>query len=295
MAIESRDTDESPAAVATAIAAAAGRGARMVVGPLSRSAVDALARGGGARLPVLALNAPSEAVALPPAMLAFGLRVEDEARFLVEALLRAPPAAGATTETAAFAVLVGGSPLGRRAGTAFAAAIRERGRRAETLELSLRQERLAEVGDRLAARPWRAILLALDAGEAAAVRPWLPPGSTVVATSRVYLGEDAAPALAQELEGVAFVDMPWLVEPDHPAVMTYPRAAAAYSAELDRLYALGIDAYRVAAEWLRGTARFEVDGVTGHLLVDAAAGRVERSPVLAVFAEGRVRRRDVLW
>jgi outer membrane PBP1 activator LpoA protein len=76
--------------------------------------------------------------------------------------------------------------------------------------------------------------------------------------------------------------------------MTYPRAAAAYSAELDRLYALGIDAYRVAAEWLLGTARFEVDGVTGHLVVDAAGGRVERSPVLAVFAGGRVERRDVL-
>ena len=200
-----------------------------------------------------------------------------------------------TTESSPFAVLVGSSPLGRRAGAAFAAALRQQGRRAETMDLTLKQERLAEIGARIGAQPWQAILLALDAGEAAAVRPWLPADVTIAATSRVYLGEDAALALAQELEGVTFVDMPWLVEPDHPAVMTYPRAANAYSAEVDRLYALGIDAYRVAAEWLRGTTRFEVDGVTGHLLVDAAAGgRVQRSPVLAVFVDGRVERRDVL-
>jgi hypothetical protein len=97
------------------------------------------------------------------------------------------------------------------------------------------------------------------------------------------------------MEGIAFVDMPWLIEPDHPAVMTYPRAATPYSAELERLYALGIDAYRVAAEWLKGGQRFELDGVTGRLRVDPVlAGRVERLPSLAVFVDGRAERRDVL-
>jgi hypothetical protein len=295
MAIDARETDETPAGVAAAVEAAASRGARMVVGPLSRDAVDALGRAGGARLPVLALNTPTSDAPLPPSMLALGLRVEDEARGIVRALVRGPLASGVSGEATPFAVIVGSGSLEQRAGAAFAAAAREYGRRAEAFELSIRQDRLADLARRLAAQPWRAILLALDAGEAAAVRRWLPPETIVVATSRIHLLEQSTLGLAQDLEGIAFVDMPWLIEPDHPAVMVYPRAAVPYSAELERLYALGIDAYRIAAEWIRGSRRFELDGVTGRLRVDPAlAGRVERLPSIAVFIDGKAERRDVL-
>ena len=295
MAIESRDTDETPAAVAAAIEAAQARGVRLVVGPLSRDAVDALARSGGARLPVLALNAPAGDAPLPASMLAIGLRVEDEARSIVRALVRGPLATGISSEKLPLAVVAGRGGLERRVGAAFLAAAREYDRPAESFELSIRQERLAELGRRLAGQQWRAILLALDAGEAAAVRPWLPPDATVLATSRVYLAEQSQVGLAQELEGIAFVDMPWLLEPDHPAVMAYPRPVTPYSAELERLYALGIDAYRIAAEWLKGRQRFELDGVTGRLRVDPAlVGRVERLPTMAVFVDGKAERRDVM-
>jgi outer membrane PBP1 activator LpoA protein len=295
VAIESREADESAAAFAAAVEAAAGRGARVVVGPLTRDAVDALARAGGARLPVVALNAPSTSAPLPPSMLAIGLRVEDEAQAVVRLLVRAPLAPGASGTADPFAVIVGPGPLERRAGAAFAAAVRDQGRRAETFEFSLRADRLADLSRRLAERGWQAILLALDAGGAAAVRARLPADAVVVSTSRIHLLEQSTAGLTQELEGIAFVDMPWLLEPDHPAVMVYPRTAGAYSAELERLYALGIDAYRLAAEWMKGTQRFELDGVTGRLRVDPElAGRVERSPSLAVFAGGRAERRDAL-
>jgi uncharacterized protein len=295
MAVESQETDETPLAMTAAIDAAASRGARLVVGPLTRDAVDALVRAGGARLPVLALNVPSPSGPLPPMMLALGLRVEDEARAIVRALLRESPPGATTAPTLPFAVIAGSGVLERRAGAAFAAAARESGRRAETLELSLKQEQLVALGKRLAAQPWRAILLALNAGEAAALRPWLPAEVSAVATSRVHLSDAAAVGIAQELDGIYFVDMPWLVEPDHAAVMTYPRPLTPYTAELERLYALGIDAYRVAAEWLKGSGRFEMDGVTGWLRVDPAlGGRVERSPAMAVFANGKAERRDVL-
>jgi outer membrane PBP1 activator LpoA protein len=295
MAIESRDTDETPAAVMAAIEAAAWRGARMIVGPLSRDAVDALARAGETRLPVLALNVPTGEGPLPSSMLALGLRVEDEARSIVRALVRGPLAAGVSAGPSPFAVIVGSGGLERRAGAAFVAAAREQAWPVETVELSLKQERLTGLAKQLAAQPWRAILLALDAGEAAAVRPWLPADVPVVATSRIHLFDQSAIGLAQDLEGIAFVDMPWLLEPDHAAVMTYSRPAVPYSAELERLYALGIDAYRIAAERLRGTRRFELDGVTGRLRIDPAlAGRVERLPSLAVFVDGKAERRDVL-
>ncbi len=295
VAIESREADETAAAFAAAVEAAAGRGARVVVGPLTRDAVDALARAGGTRLPVLALNVPSTAAPLPPSVLAMGLRLEDEAQAVVRLLVRAPPAPGVSSAADPFAVIVGPGPLERRAGAAFVAAIRDQGRRAETFEFSLRAERLADLSRRLAEKPWQAILLALDAGEAAAVRARLPADAIAVSTSRIHLLEQSTAGLTQELEGIAFVDMPWLLEPDHPAVMVYPRPAGAYSAELERLYALGIDAYRLAAEWMKGTQRFDLDGVTGRLRVDPdLGGRVERSPSLAVFVNGRAERREVL-
>jgi outer membrane PBP1 activator LpoA protein len=291
VAIESRDSSEAPQAIAAAIEGAAARGARIVVGPLTRDAVDALVRAGGARLPVLALNVPSTAAPLPPSTLALGLRVEDEARAIVQLLERAPLPAGSSVASP-FAVIVGPGALERRAGVAFVSAIREFDRRTETFEFSLKPDRLAELSRQLGEKPWQAILLALDAGQAAAIRALLPPETVVAATSRVNLAESSA-GLNQELEGVYFVDMPWLLEPDHAAVMVYPRPASAYSAELERLYALGIDAYRLASEWMNGNARIELDGVTGRLRVDPAlAGRVERSPSLAVFVNGKAERRD---
>jgi hypothetical protein len=85
-------------------------------------AVDALGRAGGARLPVLALNTPATDAPLPLSMLAFGLRIEDEARSIVRALVRGPLAAGVSSEAMPFAVITGSGGLERRAGAAFVAA-----------------------------------------------------------------------------------------------------------------------------------------------------------------------------
>jgi len=88
--------------------------------------------------------------------------------------------------------------------------------------------------------------------------------------------------------------MPWLLEPDHSGVMVYPRYAAAQSMEMVRLYALGIDAYRIASAWMKGERRFDIDGVTGRLRIDRSQSlRVDRSPVLATYRGGELRRIDL--
>ena len=67
-----------------------------------------------------------------------------------------------------------------------------------------------------------------------------------------------------------YVDMPWFVQPDHPAVMVYPAAPAAISVEQERLYALGIDAYRLSSLLLQADLKsFSLDGVTGRVALDA--------------------------
>ena len=92
-----------------------------------------------------------------------------------------------------------------------------------------------------------------------------------------------------ELDGVRLLDLPWQVQRDHPAVMVYPHPVQAGTADMERLYALGIDAYRVAREISRKPAgRFSIDGVTGRLTVDFGQGpaRFERVEQPAVFQHG---------
>jgi outer membrane PBP1 activator LpoA protein len=125
--------------------------------------------------------------------------------------------------------------------------------------------------------------LAADADQARAVRPYLNNQIPVYGTSQIY---GLRPGLLGNLDlnGIRFVDMPWLVQPDHPAVMVYPRPES-MRLELQRFYALGIDACRIAAQLLKRSDRIRLDGVTGRITL--AADRVfQREPVLAVMREG---------
>ncbi|MFD2270432.1 hypothetical protein ACFS07_02920 [Undibacterium arcticum] len=104
---------------------------------------------------------------------------------------------------------------------------------------------------------------------------------------------DTAERLPQ-LEQVHLLDLPWQLQADHSAVMAYPRttlpADQRRSVDLERLYALGIDAYRVAREIAARHAHFEIDGVTGKLRVDFGAGatRFERIEQTAIYQDGAV-------
>ena len=83
--------------------------------------------------------------------------------------------------------------------------------------------------------------------------------------SRLFHPHAAVSIKAPQLE--------WLLQPDHPAVMVYAGANAAPPAATDteRLYAFGIDAYRLATALLNGTdlAREALDGVTGRIWLGA--------------------------
>jgi outer membrane PBP1 activator LpoA protein len=83
------------------------------------------------------------------------------------------------------------------------------------------------------------------------------------------------------------LEMPWLLEPDSPAVMAYAKVPAGFNVEMQRLYALGIDAFRVGRLLLAGDTAFELDGVTGKLRYERAAGpRVERLALPAEYRNG---------
>jgi len=88
-----------------------------------------------------------------------------------------------------------------------------------------------------------------------------------------------------DLQGLRYVEMPWFVQPDHPAVMVYPQPRT-MSVEEERLYAFGIDAFRIAGELTRSERHFPIDGVTGKITLEGS--HFNRALTAAEVAGGHV-------
>jgi outer membrane PBP1 activator LpoA protein len=130
------------------------------------------------------------------------------------------------------------------------------------------------------------VFLALDQATTRAVRPYIS-GTLPLYTTSLGVDPRAEPTVNVDLEGVRYVDMPWFVQPDHPAVMVYPTPSSQMSVEQERLYALGIDAYRLSGLLLQADLKsFPLDGVTGRIALDADR-HFTRSLVPAGFDSGR--------
>ena len=291
--IELGDDNEQ---LGTALAAARDRGVRVAVGPLRRDSVNAIVEGGRAVLPLVALNFPDRDAGAPPTMIAFGLSAEAEAeRVVTIALAGFINLRPGVSTGARIMVLAGAGALDRRIAQAYVNALRAAGELPVTVETT--PAALSRLSRQFDTGNYDAVFLALGAREASLVRPRIPRGVAVFGTSLLNVGDPAvsptSAALAFDLEGVRFVDMPWLLQPDHPAVMIYPPPSRPMTLETARLYALGIDAFRIAQVWMKGELRFEIDGVTGRLRVDRAQSvRIERVPLSAIYRNGMIEREE---
>ncbi len=283
--------------IGTALAAARNRGVRVAVGPLQRDAVNAIVEGGRAVLPLITLNFPEREAAAPPTMIAFGLSAEAEAERVVQIALGSFISLRQGVSTGArIMVLTGAGALDKRIAQAYVNALRAAGEVPVTVEAN--PAALSRLARQFETGNYDAVFLALGAREASLARPRIARGIAVFGTSQLNVGDPAgsptAAPLAFDLEGVRFIDMPWLLQPDHPAVMVYPPPSRPMTLETARLYALGIDAFRVAQLWMKGETRFELDGVTGRLRVDRAQSvRVERIPASAIYRNGTIEREEV--
>jgi hypothetical protein len=268
----------------------------MIVGPLARSAVTALAGSPLVTKPTIALNHPEgrEGTELPAKMLSIGLSIEDEARQVAEWAAREHPGANVM-------ILSGSTAWQRRIANAFASHAPQVGLATKTLELAalngyLSDPELVALRARLAEQPVDLLFAALDAGQARQLRVALaaPPlgeiplyGTSSLNPGRISLYQGT------ELDGVKLLDLPWQVERDSPVVTGYPqpvpRDDERLSADMERLYALGIDAFRVAREIaLHPGQPIALDGVTGKLSIEFGDGpaRMKRVEPAAVYRNG---------
>lgn len=268
-------TDAQPEHIVSEYEAAVQRGAAVVVGPMTRDGVAALAASGRVSVATLVLNTLEGNGPTPPQLYAFGLSVEAEARMAART---------AYSERLRNAVVVqAATPLAKRVSRAFADEWFALGGRISDAQEFGPQTDLGMLRQHLSGSEAELIFLAADAGQARSVRPYLNNQIPVFATSLIHDGR-ADPLTNGDLNGIRFVDMPWLVEPDHPAVMIYPRPGN-LPGDLQRFYALGIDACRIAGGLFLKHNRISLDGVTGR--ISLRGGNVfEREPVQAVFRNG---------
>lgn len=237
-------------------------GAVLVVAGITRDGATSLARSDCPRQPVLALNEPQAGGDQPANLYSVSLSIENEARQVAHLAV----AEGWRSAI----VITSPHPLAKRVQEAFEREwTRAAGQVSGRLTFSGSAEDAPLIRDRIAAvRTVDMVFMALEASEARNVRPYVSGMLPLYATS-LSVNPRAETIVNVDLQGLRYVEMPWFILPDHPAVMVYP-VPRGMSVEQERLYALGIDAYRLSLQLLRPERRFALDGVTGKITLEAS-------------------------
>jgi hypothetical protein len=278
---------EEPGKIGEAHGEALAKGTTHVIGPLLKPAVDILADGPALKVPTLALNQATSADKPAPNLYQFALAPETEA---VEVARRAK-AMGFTRAL----MLAPADETGKRRAQAF------RGQW-DRLGGVLVGEASFDPAAAKAATALTSVLgkgqadflfLVADTDQARSLYPSLRDKEAalpVIATSAVYGGE-ANRARDKDLAGLYFVDLPWVLgigAADDPLARSKLKGSPSYlSNPLKlRLYAMGIDAYRLAPRLtaLGKDPSASFPGETGTLSVDSR-GRVQRQLALGRFTE----------
>ena len=287
-------------------------GAQFIIGPLRKESVHALATQPQLATPVLALNQIEDTALFNTSLYQFGLAPEDEAREVARLAWRE-----GFTRTIA---LLPNSDWGERVYAAFASEWQQLG--GEILEVEryddsrtdhgklissmlnlddskARQQKLTRhLGTNLEFEPRRRqdvdfIFLIASSRQARLIRPQLrfyrASSLPVYTTSRVYSGQPDA-GKDSDMNGIIFCDMPWTLESGGNADHLQQNINTAWPANASRyrrLYALGIDAYRLTPYLgeLGNNMFGAYHGVTGNLSL-GARGHINRSLRCAEFSRG---------
>ena len=288
-------------------------GADLIIGPLAKDQVDALAASNELPAPVLALNSTGKAVPNPNQFVQFALRPEDEAVDVANrawhdgarrvAVLVSNSSVG-SRQLQAFSArweALGGSVVGEvrfnRSASAYAEAtsalygLAESKARAGALRTALRRDIAFE------AVPRDDIDAVFVAGSVHDAHQLLPQFRYVGADRvAVYGGPGILEGLRdtradRDLDGLRAGGTAWAAA--HPVAFELREAFARYwnaTADLQRFHAFGVDAWMLASRWgeLRAREGTRVEGVTGTLSVDET-GTVRRSLYWAEVRDGKAR------
>ena len=286
-------------------------GVQLVIGPLEKPLVKQLSARPQLPITTLALNY-SESAQNPAQLFQFGLAAEDEAREVARraradglhrAAVMVPKGEWGDRVLKAFrqnwesngGTVVGiervDQPVALAQQIAELFQLRQSEGRAKSLQ--------STVGGQVAAQPSRRqdiefIFLAATPQQAQQIKPTLnfqyAGDVPVYATSHVFSATGDQNQY-NDMNGIRFCETPWLLDANDPlrrqVTAQWPQAGGA----LGRLYAMGVDAYRLAPRLgqLKALPDSRIDGLSGSLSMDAAQ-RVERQLPWAQFVSGQVQR-----
>jgi uncharacterized protein len=241
--------------VTEAFAKAIALGATVIVGPLVRDDLKAISALAGELPWTVALNQLEDGALLPESMYTLTLAIENDGRQLARVAVN--------HDARAIGIISSDAPLQRRFANAFIAEwILLGGGPPSLLHFERTPEMLALLKHDLGRTPLDAALLALDAGDVALVKPYI---GLIPAYTSGQVNDRQPRESLRDLDDVRFIEIPWLADPGAQAFEKLPRGDFR-NASLDRLYALGIDAFRVAQAFRDGPpSRLEFDGATGHI------------------------------
>lgn len=248
-------------------------GAQAVVGPLTPAGVAALAANSSIAVPTLALNRAEGKAS--DKLYFFGLALENEASQIARL------AAAADLHTAS--IVSTDTLLSKRQVVAFSDEWKKLGGDIAAIKIFNGD---TNIFSDLPAEPGSMVFIAANAENARKFRPYLNAVLPVYSTSQIFNGNTNM-LVNYDLRDVVFVDMPWLLQPDHAAVMVYPRANPPLEIDMERLYALGIDSFRLLQIMLNDRYRtaLPLDGVTGAIRLNFNH-QFSREAMIAEFKQG---------
>ncbi|MBF0218363.1 MAG: penicillin-binding protein activator [Gammaproteobacteria bacterium] len=305
------DTQGSVSGGEAALKSALNYGADTIIGPLNKEVVDhviALIEK-EAKKPQAVLTLNRNDKPLPQGVYAFSLAPEDEARDSA----RRAALEGFTRAL----MLLPNNPLGRRIGEQFRQDWIKLGgvvvedhyydtnkndftdEITSLLNIDESNERARQLksllGERFEFTPRRRqdgefLFLAAYPREARLIRPQLQfhhaGGLPIIATSHLFNGQINSDQ-DQDINGVFFGDMPWILHPELSRSPYPPQLQDRHSGTLQRLVAMGIDAYQILPKLplLENNPHENHDGVTGRLRLNLSR-QIERELSWARFSEG---------
>lgn len=237
-------------------------GAQSVIGPLTRPHIAAITP--VVKVPTLVLNTLDTQQTTPAQLYSLSAAVEGDAVQLARRMRES----GRRTPL----VVVGKGGLDTRIASAFGSEWRSltgRPPREWTLGSPASLSKEAEQAD--------AVVLAVEASGLAGLAASLV-NKPIYATSQ--LNDRSLPL--KGLGDTRVVDMPWLVAPERAVVQRYPRLNPPLPYSSERLYALGIDAFRQALLLATTPPSGKMEGVSGTLTLGRDRQFVRELPLVPV-------------
>lgn len=301
-------------------------GASVAIGPITRDDVNEISELDFLPLPVVSLNLPEDGVKSPELLMNFSLSLEEEAKQVASMAIQS--LAKENKDSLNIVLFEGASPINQRVANTFEQALAEESisitripitkelltlpklyevKNFSSLTLGTKSlpdtaegyenakqynENLTQSFSKLGSSSYSAVFLVTDARTAALIKPRLPRDTRVWGTSMTNPGnpeQSVIASLAFDLQNTGFVDAPLILRYNNQDFKASFGETPPNSLIARRLFAFGVDAYRLARLWMRWQPEITMAGTTGSLsFKKSVSANVSRIAQPAVFYHGQI-------